>query len=332
MDTGTTTLRTRIGATLRRQRRLLALGALSLLLHLVVLAWMDGRLVVNPPPSPLSSAATALAVRLTATAPAAIPPGQPAAPLPPIPPIEPIPPIVPIAPGTPAPATPAAVQAPAADATPAGVESFQMPSRYRVVMPPSVRLVYALRDGAGRPDGEASLDWETDGVQYRLALDGVAGSIESEGGTDDAGIAPQRARYRHGAGRAAVAFARERGTIVFESFGGSARDTPGSQDGATVLMQLAGIGLADPDQLQGEVEIYVGRADAAAVERFGVVGRERLVTALGEIETLHLVRTGAAPLEIWLAPAHGWLPVQLRAPAPGGGMRTQVIREIAKSG
>ncbi|MCA1248274.1 DUF3108 domain-containing protein [Massilia sp. MS-15] len=327
METGTTSIRTRIGATLRRQRRLLALGALSLLLHLALLAWMDTRLGVHPPPSLPPSDAAALAVRVTATvpaaapAPAAIPPEQPAAPLPPI------------MPGTPAAATPAAApQAPATDAMPAGVEPFQMPSRYRVVMPPSVRLVYALRDGAGRPDGEASLDWETDGVQYRLALDGVAGSIESEGGTDDAGIAPQRARYRHGAGRAAVAFARERGAIVFESFGRSARDTPGSQDGATVLMQLAGIGLADPDQLQGEVEIYVGRADAAAVERFGVVGRERLVTALGEIETLHLARAGAAPLEIWLAPAHGWLPVQLRAPAPGGGMRTQVIREITTNG
>ncbi|MCC2974006.1 DUF3108 domain-containing protein [Massilia sp. IC2-476] len=110
---------------------------------------------------------------------------------------------------------------------------------------------------------------------------------------------------------------------MFESLGRSAQDLPGSQDGATMLMQLAGIGLADPDQLQEAVEIYVGRADAATVERYQVIGQERIATPLGELDTLHLARQGKLQLEIWLAPQQGWLPVQLRA-----GGRTQVVKEI----
>jgi hypothetical protein len=201
-----------------------------------------------------------------------------------------------------------------------------MPSRYRVAMPPSVTLVYEVRDAAGRA-GEATLRWDTDGVQYRLALSGIVGEIESEGGTDDAGISPQRASYRIGTGSATVAFDRERRSIVFEGVGRSAQDLPGSQDGATVLMQLAGIGLADPDQVQDAVDIYVAQMDGAAVERYQVLGRERIETPAGSLETVHLARGGKPRLEIWLAPAQGWLPVQLRVSAPDG-VRTQIVKEV----
>ena len=115
---------------------------------------------------------------------------------------------------------------------------------------------------------------------------------------------------------------------MFESLGRSAEDRPGSQDGATLLMQLAGIGLADPDQLQEAVDIYVGRANGAAVERFLVVGREQLETPLGRMATLRLARAGRAPLELWLAAERGWLPVQLRTRAPDGSQRTQVVTVI----
>ncbi len=171
-------------------------------------------------------------------------------------------------------------------------------------------------------------------MRYRLVLDGVAGNIESEGGTDDAGLAPARASYRLGLGQAGIAFDRERASIVLESLGRSVPDMPGSQDGATVLMQLAGIGLADPDQLQDTVEIYVGRASGAAVERYRVLGKEQVATPAGAIEALRLARVaqpGEVLLEVWLAPAEGWLPVQLRTTAPDGGVRTQVLKAIRRA-
>jgi len=310
MTTGTTTS-TRTAAFFGRYGRLLALCGVSLLLHAAAIAWLDMRIAPEPPPS----AQAGLAVRL-AEAPAATPtaPALPApAPVPDAPaPLE-----------EPAPPAPVTRLAPASSAAPpsaVGVAEPQTPSRYRVSMPPPVTLLYEVRDATG-PAGAARLRWDTDGVQYKLVLEGILGDIASEGGTDDAGISPQRASYRLGTGSAAVAFERERRTIVFEAFGRSAQDQPGSQDGATVLMQLAGIGLADPDQLQEAVDIYVGRADGAAVERYQVVGRERIETPLGALDTLHLQRKGG--LDVWLAPERGWLPVQLRA-----GGRTQVVKEF----
>ncbi|WP_460836532.1 DUF3108 domain-containing protein [Massilia agri] len=308
-------------AMLGRHARLLALCGLSLLLHLIVIAWLETRISA---PLPLIGN-PALAVRLTDVTPVAPAPAAPAAALPSPMPALPAPaPVQASVEAAPAPARPAPPQ-PAG-----GVAAAEMPSRYRVTVPPSATLRYALRSADGS-DGEALLDWQTDGVNYRLALDGITGAIESEGGTDDAGIAPLRARYRLGAGSAAIAFERERGAIVLESLGRSVQDTPGSQDGASVLMQLAGIGLADPDQLQDMVDIYVGRLDGAAVERFQVLGKETVETPLGAMETLHLARAGAARLEVWLAPEQGWLPVQLRATAPDGSVRTQVVKEIRRA-
>ncbi|WP_288378108.1 DUF3108 domain-containing protein [uncultured Massilia sp.] len=317
-----------IAAPLRRHGRLLAVCGLSVLLHAAVIAWLDTRMSA---PLPLIGNAP-LAVRLAGVAPAAPP--------------APAPPATPAAapatatPDLPAPAplqadAPAAIplQAAAAQPSPApaggGVAAVEMPSRYRVAVPPSASLRYEVRGGAGSA-GEATLNWETDGVDYRLAVDGILGDIESEGATDDAGIAPRQARYRQGAGSAGIAFDRERGAIVLESLGRSVQDATGSQDGATLLMQLVGIGLADPDQMQDTVDLYVGRPDGAAVERFQVLGRERITTPLGAMETLHLARAGKAALEVWLAPGQGWLPVQLRATAPDGSVRTQVIKQIVR--
>ena len=312
---------------LAQHARLLALCALSLLLHALVIAWIDAG-IAAPLPTP---GAPPLAVRLLgAAAPAPAPAALPAAPA-----SE----IAATALPAPAPFLPAAApmqpladmpaQGSATPVTAGDVEAVRTPSRYRVAVPPAASLVYEVKDAAGAR-AEATLDWDTDGVGYRLEMDGVLGEIESEGGASDAGIAPQRARYRLGAGYATVAFERERGVIVLGAGRRSVQDTPGSQDGASLLLQLAGIGLADPDQLQGMVDIQVGRLDGAAVERYQVLGMETIETPLGAMETLHLARAGAAPLEVWLAPGHGWLPVQLRATAPDGGVRTQVVKEIVR--
>lgn len=328
MKTGNTT-----AAYLARHGRLLALCGLSLLLHALVIAWLDARISAPRP----TIGAPPLAVRLAgppapAAAPAPAPASAPAlasmeAPAPAPASAPPLPAVVLPAPVPMRP--PGAASAPTLS-TPGSADAAPTPSRYRVAMPPSATLVYEVR-GAGAPPGEATLAWESDGVRYRLALDGILGAIESEGGSDDAGIAPLRARYQLGTGAAVIAFDRERGAIVLESLGRSVQDTPGSQDGATVLMQLAGIGIADPDQLQDTVDIFVGRADGAALERYQVLGMERVATALGALDALHLARAGTARLEIWLAPGHGWLPVQLRATAPDGTVRTQVLKEVRRA-
>lgn len=318
---------------MKRYRRLLALVALSLLLHLLALVWIARRpapaTVLDAPPAPLT---LHLQAPGRAQAPSAAPPPALSAPET----------VVSDTPDQEAPApAPAAVSAasapdpaPTLDAAlerraPAGADTpVQMPGRYRARMPPGASLAYTLA-GAGQAGAAATLQWTTDGDAYTLTSDGVLGRLSSRGATNDAGVAPQAASAQDPDGSAAsTTFARR--TIAI---GG--RDYPnstGSQDRASLLLQLMGMGLAEPDQLRGAIEIYVAGAQQPEIQTFQVVDDEALATPLGTLATRHLVqlvRAGEARLEIWLAPEKRWLPVQLRMTAPDGAVSTQTISAIA---
>lgn len=344
----------KIAAHLARHRRLLALCGLSLLLHLLALAWIGPRLVVAQrdaaggtialrladaappvPAQPQTAAAPALPpVPATRRAPAAPPEGAAPPPSPALPPLRPL---------LPAPSAPPAAGMPAsasasASAAPAGAAPQGMPGRYLVRMPPSARLLYSVsRTRPGRPpasEGEAQIVWEAEDGRYQLRVEGVLGLLESEGGGDDAGIAPLLASEHQDDGSdRIVRFDRANGRIAFED-ATSAPLHQGSQDRASVLVQLAGIGLAQPEQMQDTIEIVVGAPDGAGVARFQVLGSEQLATGAGTLATVRLAElaqpAGArrARLELWLAPAHDWMPVQLRVTAPDGSVATQVLTRI----
>jgi hypothetical protein len=336
----------KIAAVLAGHRRLLALCAASLLLHVVAIEWIAARTdtrarsALGAPPAPLALRLAAGGTGTAAPA-AAAPPSRPrataaqhrrtlAAPS-----SSPLPAA---ASGQPAPGSAAAPTQPsAAPDTPAGDDALvQMPGRYRVRMPPSARLSYALyRALPGQPAtaaGGARIEWQADGKRYTLRTDGVPGQLSSEGASGDAGIAPAAATEQRPDGTLATTrFDEAAGRIVF---GGAAPSYPlleGSQDRASLLMQLAGIGLAEPDQMQGVIEVFVGGAQDAGVVKFQVMGQEDVATALGALASWHLVqlaRPGETRLELWLAPQHGWLPVQLRSTAPDGTVSTQVVTQI----
>lgn len=310
----------KIAVLLTRHRRLLALCGLSACAHLLVL-----ELVAQRAGAPASAppAGEALRLRLApaaAPAPAAEQPAEPPAPSQPVPQAETMDradaaPPQPVQPTTPAPSVTAATTPAAVAATPApeGIPLIQMPSRYRVRMPEPVRLSYGLtRQGPGaapQAAGSATLDWRSDGEHYALSLDGVLGKLRSEGGSSDAGIAPRFAQAQP--------------------------DAVGAQDRASVLMQLAGIGLAEPDQIRGQVQneirIVVAGADGAAIARYQVMGLEQLQTALGAMEAWRLaqvVPAGQERIEVWLAPEHGWLPVQIRLVRADGSSATQTLTRI----
>ena len=333
----------KIAVHLARHRRLLALGGLSLLLHLLALAWIAPRLDV----SAHDAAGTPLALRLQGVAPPTALPRQPAvqpalpspAPRPAnevAPPSSPsLPPLQPLLPapsGSPSASVPAAT----AGAPQAGAAPLQMPGRYLVRVPPSARLRYSTsRALPGRPpsdEGEAQLVWEAEGGHYQLRVEGVLGLLESEGGGDDAGIAPSLASEHQEDGSDRITrFDRAAGRIEFDAGAGSAPLHLGSQDRASVLMQLAGMGLAQPEQIQDVIEIVVGGPDGAQVARFRVLGREELATGAGRLATVRLAEL-AGPrmrrLELWLAPGYNWMPVQLRVTEPDGTVANQVLSQV----
>ena len=242
------------------------------------------------------------------------------------------------------PAAPAVLSLPAAATAPAGQAApdtsadaaplVQMPSRYRVRMPEPVLLTYTQTrqaPGAGPQTLPAAhIDWRSDGERYRLQVDGVLGRLSSQGGSGDAGVSPRSASEEIGGSPSVTEF--DNGEVRFRASGRGVPDSVGIQDRASLLMQLAGIGLGEPDQLRGTVEVVVAGPLEATIERFQAAGVEILATALGPVEAWHLAQPalpGRPRLEVWLAPARGWLPVQLRLTGADGVVSTQTVSAIA---
>lgn len=306
----------RFSVFLARHGRLLGLGLLSLLLHLGVLAWFE---------LPARRAADAfdaapLAVRIAHTETSEV--VAPAAPVPARP-----------APGKPAVAPQAAAElaavpalAPLQASSAGDVLPGAMPGQFRMSPAPPARIDYQTGDG-----GSAQLTWRTDGSSYRIEVDGILGELDSEGGLDDGGLAPLRASEPAGPGRATTEFDRARGVIVSQLGARRAQLAGGAQDRASLLLQLAGMGRANPDQLRGVLDFWIGAAGGARQERYEVMGKEMVETGIGTLETLHLAQLapeGAPRLELWLAPGHDWLPVQLRLTMPDGAVRIQTLAAL----
>lgn len=296
---------------------------LSLVLHLLAIAWFDPR----PAPRLIPRGPLAVTLAGASRATPSLPTVVPAAPqtIPPAPaPVRPRPrPPVPQATADAATATPENAVMPLPDTGPP-----EKPAQYRTASHDSVRIDYRV---TGTDDADAHLAWQTDGSSYRLELRGVLGEFVSEGGLDDAGISPRRTSERLGAGQATTLFDRASGRIVDSVTGRSAQLVAGSQDDASVLLQLGAIGQADPDQLRSRLAFWIGGVQGARMVVFEMMGTEPIDTGIGLLETVRLARLaqdGLPLLEVWLAPQRAWLPVQLRVTGPDGAVRTQTVSAI----
>lgn len=306
-----------------KHSRLLALGALSLLVHVLVIKAIAPTVVAQR-----EAPAAPLALRLQAP-PAPVPPQK--VPAPPV-----APPAVPAVPA----AAPAAVRAPVPEPAPpapamapvtpldnvVALEASR-PTRYRVRMPPSSTLDYVLtrHDGVQAP---VQIAWQTNGNTYTVAADGVTGPVSSTGSIGDTGIAPAQGRMALANGGVITATFDADGIAIGASIYANGI---GSQDQASLLLQLVGMGLAAPDQVVGELAINVATAEGPVVMRFDVTENEDVTTPLGVFGTRHLTQLGGpgqARLEIWLAPERGWLPVQLRMTAADGTVTTQAVTRM----
>jgi hypothetical protein len=255
-----------------------------------------------------------------------------------------------VAPIVPAPETLAPVPEAAPDVKPDLARDLASdvapPQRYRVRLPPSADLVLdVLRvdaDGT-RWNGVGAMSWRQDGSHYSMTVEAGLSVlvtrvnllvITSEGQIDDNGIAPLTAtEKRKGRSLTATHFNRDQGRITFSASELSYPLLPGAQDKATLPFQLAGMARADINQLQGNIDLFVGEDREANVFRFNLVGEEELETKMGRLLTWHLSRppkpgTYSSRLDIWLAPGSGWYPVQIRNTEGNGAVTTQSVTHI----
>ncbi len=352
-----------------RHRRTLALVLLTVGLHLLGLVALvrhggvaDG--VVSRPP-PLMQARV-IAAPAPEVAPAAAPPPPVLLPPPPVASLAPPPFEVAPAPAVSAPPlAPIAIDAGAA-ARLLDVESVQLAASpppaeaasaapaapvgkaYRADVPPSATIVLEVlrKDADGTVwHGEAAMAWRQGDGQYKMTLEaGIRVLIarvnlvvlESVGQVDGGGFVPRSmTEKRRGRALTTTRFGQDERQITFSAAPARYRLLPGTQDKATIPLQLAAIARADSAQLQGNIDILVGEDKDAAVFRFVLAGQEEIDTPMGRLATWHLSRpprAGAygARLDIWLAPSLGWLPVRIDNLESNGATTTQTIKTISR--
>ncbi|MFP5390315.1 MAG: DUF3108 domain-containing protein [Gammaproteobacteria bacterium] len=355
-----------IASFLHRRRRVLVLCAASALLHYIAIGAVGGVIgtglapqrdehsepapitatLLAPPPA--AQPAPAPPPRMRQARAIAPPPAEeespPAAPEPAPP--EPVPEPAPLAAAAeaevaPAPAAQPAEPAPQADTAPPEVQA----PTYKVSLPPSAQLSFDVRrtDSKGEWKGSAEMLWKRSGAGYRIKVDASVtlmiaslhlATMTSEGSIDEYGLAPRiSTEQRRGRAPTATHFDAAAKRVSFSASEQSWPITPGMQDKTSVQMQLAGIARADSGQLDAGVELMVAEGKGSMPYRFQLVGREPLDTAMGLIETVHLARPPLpgsynARVDVWLAPGHHWLPVQVRNTESNGAVTTQTIRKI----
>jgi hypothetical protein len=240
---------------------------------------------------------------------------------------------------TPAPAEP--VPPPAAPVPP--VPEMR---RYKVDVPPPAKILMdvARVDADGtRWNGEARLAWSFRDDSYRIEFEaGIRvvfarvnlAVLTSEGALAATGFAPVKmTEKRRGRALTATHFDWQHDKITFSSSQKTVPLVAGAQDKASVPLQLAAIARGDPAQLSGDIDIQVGEDRDAVVFRFVVVGQEEIDTKLGKLQTVHLSRppkegSYRSRLDVWLAPARGWYPVQIRNTEANGAVTTQTVNNI----
>lgn len=203
-------------------------------------------------------------------------------------------------------------------------ESFP---RYQVRPPPSVDIRYevrALRQGK-EVYGNGRIVWHADGQRYRI--DGEAGVLfftvlrfQSQGGFDDFGVAPQSyVEKRMRKDESVTHFEPSPGSIRFSSSTASYPRNGGEQDRASIVWQLASIGLGDPAQYApgAQLRVFVAGIRNAEPWLIQVIGQEQIDTPAGAMQAWHVSRVPRPgsrdqKLDIWLAPGHSWYPVRLR--------------------
>ncbi len=346
-----------------RHQLLVLLCLMSVLIHLVLIRWLTDHL---PAPEPIEAAwrgaplharltrptqplAAASATKALTTANAATaaslpaPPAEPAAP-PPAPVTAPAP-----APeNAPAPvandSAPRSTSAAPAMARALREESLtgELPGRYQVRLPLAASIDYdrtrALAGMAEEAAGSSSLSWSLSNGRYQLRLTRRSANLlaqswvlESEGQIGDNGMAPVRgAEQRPGLPPFVTRFDETTHKIGFSE---SERIYPlldGAQDRLSLMLQLSGLAATDSLLPKSDMAIVVAGRDSAAILKFHLVGVEQLDCAFGKFPVWHLAQTqmaGGERLDLWLAPAFAWLPLQIRTT----GADASVITETASS-
>ncbi len=248
---------------------------------------------------------------------------------------ESAPPATPVAPT----AVTATAPASAAAAPPPGASQTPVTA---MALPASVQLDYQMTGSAKgltyHANGE--LAWQNTGSAYNASMTVKAlfiGSrtLSSTGQVSGQGLAPSRFTDKSRT-EVAAHFEPDKGQISFSANTPTLPWTPGAQDRVSVFMQLGGMLAGNPAAFPVGSQITlrtVGPRDAD-MWTFLVENEAPLSLPFGELATLKLSRKPRheydQKLEVWYAPALGYLPVRNKITQANGDFVDQELKTLSR--
>lgn len=213
-------------------------------------------------------------------------------------------------------------------------------------LPPSVELRYTIKARQkGFPiDGSAVMRWTTANGKFtaenevHAVLIGKILDAKSEGAIDDYGLAPiSFTEKRFHKQPTTTSFDRETSTIRFSASSLTFPIKGGEQDRNSMIWQLIAVARAAQGKFKpgSDWVFFVAGQRDAEPWTFTVVKQEKLLTSLGELNTLHVSRAPSPDaqrqqLDIWLAPQREWYPVRLRFYDKNGDSIEQTLEKISR--
>lgn len=221
-----------------------------------------------------------------------------------------------------------------APTAPASQEALSPARSYRI--PPPVRLLYEVTGNRLPAGASAELLWQHDGASYDASLSLRADQLPlqrqtSRGQITALGLAPLRFSDKKRSELAAH-FVRAQGKVSFSANTPDASLLADAQDRLSVLLQLAALFAGDPAAYPQSSTLtlpVVGPRDAD-IWLFSVGPEEPLALPGGPQTARKLLRRPQREfdpqIEVWLAPALGYLPVRLRITLTNGDFIDQQWR------
>ncbi|MCU4118116.1 DUF3108 domain-containing protein [Variovorax sp. N23] len=211
-------------------------------------------------------------------------------------------------------------------------------------LPGSVRLKFSATGQLGSAPMNlfGELEWKQDGQAYdaRLSMGALFVTLRSQhsqGTIGPGGIEPTRFSDTRKA-EVASHFVRDQGQVVFSNNAPPVALMPGAQDRLSVMLQLGALMAGDPARYTTD--------GAIAIQTVGTRDADLWIFKIGEEELLHLpagdfvarklTRNPRKPyddtVELWLAPALGYLPVRFKLTQANGDFADMRLRERLPAG
>ena len=203
----------------------------------------------------------------------------------------------------------------------AAVPEDNTPTLSAATVPGSALLRYEVSSNKLPFTVNGTFQWQQDGSTYEAQLSysafGFSRSQTSRGAVSATGLAPERFadKLRN---EVAAHFNHTAGKVTFSANTPDVALLAGAQDRLSVLVQLGAQIAAAPERYpEGTTVSFqtIGPRDAS-IWIFTVQAPETLTLPGGELQTLKLVRNPRQDydqkVELWLAPALGYLPARVR--------------------